>query len=109
MLHSDALLALLERLAAAQNDAQPAVKRGLGLGGDEGVVFGEEDTALAVAQDRPGDAAVLELVDADLACEGAVGLVEDVLGGDFDAFAEVLAGEEEIERGWGDDDICDAR
>jgi hypothetical protein len=31
------------------------------------------------------------LVNADLAGEGAVGLVEDVLGGDFEAGAEVLA------------------
>jgi hypothetical protein len=59
-----------------------------------------------VSQDRPCDAAVLELVDRDLACEGAVGLVEDVLRRDFEAFAEVLAGEEEVE-GWGcNDDLC---
>jgi hypothetical protein len=27
------------------------------------------------------------------------------LGGDFEAFAEVLAGEEEVQRGWGDDHL----
>lgn len=42
---------------------------------------------------------------ADLAGEGSIGLVEDILGGDFDAFAEVFAGEEEVESGRGDDDF----
>jgi hypothetical protein len=50
-----------------------------------------------VSQDRPCDAAVLELVDRDLTREGAVGLVEDVLRCDFKAFAEMLAREEEVE------------
>jgi hypothetical protein len=59
-----------------------------------------------VAQDRPRDAAVLELIRADLACEGAGWLVEDVLRGDFEARAQVLAREEEVEGGWGDDDLC---
>jgi len=53
----------------------------------------------------PRDVGVLELRDGDLACESAVGLVEDVLGGDFDAGAEVLAGEEEVEGGRRDDDF----
>jgi hypothetical protein len=50
-----------------------------------------------VAQNRPGDAALPQLIDGDLACEGAIGLVEDVLCRDFDALAEVLAGEKEVE------------
>jgi hypothetical protein len=58
-----------------------------------------------VAQDRPGDVAVLELVDRDLASEGAVGLVEDVLRSDFDAGAEVLPDQEEVERGRSDDNL----
>jgi hypothetical protein len=58
-----------------------------------------------VAEDGPADVAVLELRDGDFTGEGAVGLVEDVLGGDFEALAEVLAGEEEVEGGWGDDDF----
>jgi hypothetical protein len=45
------------------------------------------------------------LVDADLASEGTVGLVEDVLGCDFEAAAEMLAGEEEVEGWWSDDDL----
>jgi hypothetical protein len=58
-----------------------------------------------VAEQGPGDVRVLELGDGDLAGEGAVGLVEDVLGGDLDALAGVLAGEEEVEGGRGDDDL----
>lgn len=58
-----------------------------------------------MTQDRPGDVAVLELVDGDLAREGAVGLVEDVLGSDFDAGAQMLAGDEQVEGGRGDDDF----
>ena len=58
-----------------------------------------------MSEDRPGDAAVLELLDADFTGECAIRLVEDVLGGDFDAFAEVFAGEQEVERWWRDDDF----
>jgi hypothetical protein len=58
-----------------------------------------------VAQDGPRDVAVFELGDGDFAREGAVGSVEDVLGRDFDARAQVLAGQEEVERGRGDDDF----
>ena len=58
-----------------------------------------------MAQHGPRDVAVLELGDGDFAREGAVGSVEDVLRRDFDAFAEVLAGEQEVEGGRGDDDF----
>ena len=58
-----------------------------------------------MSEDSPGDIAVLQLRHADLTGEGAVGLVEDVLGGDFDAGAEVFAREEEVEGGRGDDDF----
>lgn len=58
-----------------------------------------------MAEKSPSDVRVLELRDGDLACEGAVGLVEDVLGGDFNAGAEVLACEEEVEGRGGDDDF----
>jgi hypothetical protein len=58
-----------------------------------------------VAQNRPRDAAVLELVGRDLAREGAARLVEDVLRRDFEALAEVFAREEEVERGRGDNDL----
>jgi len=59
-----------------------------------------------MADNRPRNRAILQLIDADLAREGAVRLVEDVLRRDFDALAEVLAAEEEVEGWWGDDDFC---
>ena len=59
-----------------------------------------------MAEDCPCYAGVFELGDGNFAREGTVRLVEDVLGRYFDAFAEVLAGEEEIEGGRGDDDLC---
>lgn len=58
-----------------------------------------------MAQNRPRDVAVLELRDGDFAGESAVGLVEGVLRGDFDSFAEVLADEQQVEGGRGDDDF----
>jgi hypothetical protein len=98
-------LALLKGLATAPDDANAAIGGVLGLGGDDGVRVAEVGAALGVAQDGPGDVAVLELGDRDLAGEGAVGLVEDVLGSDFDARAEVLADQEEVERWRGDDNL----
>lgn len=96
-------LALLEGLAAAPDDAHAVVGGVLGLGGDDGVRVAEVGAALGVAQDGPGDVAVLELGDRDFAGEGTVGLVEDVLRGDLDAGAEVLPDQEEVEC-WGGDD-----
>jgi hypothetical protein len=99
-------LALLKALAAAQNHADAGIQRRLGLGRNELVVLLEDDATLRVAQDRPCDAGVLELVRGGLAREGAAGLVEDVLRGDFEAFAEVLARQGQVD-GWGcDDDLC---
>lgn len=99
-------LPLLEALTTAQNHAESAVQRSLGLGGNKLVVLLKDDTALRVAEDGPCDAAVLELLRRDLAGEGAAGLVEDVLCGDLEALAEVFAGEEEVEGWRGDDDLC---
>lgn len=62
-----------------------------------------------MAEDGPVDVGVLELRDADLTGEGAVGLVVDVLGGDLDLLAEGVADLEEVERGGRDDDLCVAR
>jgi hypothetical protein len=45
------------------------------------------------------------LLGTDLASVGTIGLVENVLSGDFDFFAEVFAGEEEVQSRWGDDDF----
>ena len=104
-LHGLAGVALLEGLADAEDDVDAAVDGSLGLLGDEVVGLLEDDTALGVADEGPGDVGVLELGDGDLAGEGTVGLVEDVLGGDLNALAGVLAGEEEVEGGRGDDDL----
>lgn len=104
-LHGLVGLALLEGLTAAEDDADAAVNGGLGLVGDEGVGLLEDDAALAVAEEGPGDVGVLELGDGDLTGEGTVGLVEDVLGGNLNTLAGVLAGEEEVEGGRGDDDL----
>jgi hypothetical protein len=102
-----ARLALLEALAAAQNHADAAVERRLGLGRHKRVVFLQDHAALRVPDERPGNAAVLELLGRDLAREGAAGLVEDVLGRDFEAFAELLARGNQVDGGGCDDDLCD--
>ena len=99
-------LALGQGLAAAPDDADAAVEGELGLGGDVGVALAQDGAPLRVAQDGPGDVAVLELRHADLAGEGAVGLVEYVLGGHLDLGVEVLSDEEEVEGRRGDDDLC---
>jgi hypothetical protein len=59
-----------------------------------------------VSDERPRDAAILELLGGDLTGEGAAGLVVDVLGRDFEAFAELLAGGNQVEGGGCDDDLC---
>jgi len=102
-------LALLERLAAAPDDVDASLGRELGLGGHNLVGLAEDGAALRVAEDGPADVAVLELGDADLASEGAVGLVKDVLGGHLDARLELVTDEQEVESGGGDDDLCGAR
>lgn len=87
------LQAHLETLSAAQNDAQSTVKCSFCLGSHKCVVFLQNNSSLRVSQDSPGDTAVLELVDTNLASEGTVGLIKDVLRGNFETFAEMLAGE----------------
>lgn len=86
-----ACLALLQALTAAQNNAETAINGSLGLACNESIVFLEDDSPLGVADEGPCDAALLQLLSGDLAGESAIGLVEDVLGSDFDALAEVLA------------------
>ena len=103
---SGASLPLLEALTAAQNNADATVERSLGLAGNESIVLLQDGAALRVTKDGPCDAAVLELLGGDLTGESAVGLVVDVLGGDLNALAEVLAGEEEVESGRSNDDLC---
>jgi hypothetical protein len=106
--HLDSLvcLALLQALAAAQNDTKAAIDSRLGLACNKGIVFLEDDSPLRVADESPGDAALLQLLSGDFASESSVGLVEDVLSGNFDILAEVLACEKEVERWRGDDNLC---
>ena len=101
-----ARLALLEGLTAAPDDADAVVGGVLGLGGDELVGLLEDGAALGVAQDGPVDLAVDELGDGQLAGEGTVGLVVDVLGGDANFGAEVLANKDQVDGAGGDDDLC---
>jgi hypothetical protein len=98
-----ARLTLLQALTAAQNHTETVVGGCLCLASDEVVVLLEDLATLRVTEDGPGDTAVLELFRRDLTGKGTVGLVEDVLRRDFEALAEMLACEEEVE-GWGRDD-----
>ncbi len=106
--HVDSLacLALFERLAAAPDDANARVDGKFGLGGDQLVRLAEDGAALRVAQDGPVDVAVLELGNRDLAREGAIRLIEDVLRSDVDTSLQVFAYQEEVERRRCDNDLC---
>ncbi|KAF3384421.1 hypothetical protein F1880_002457 [Penicillium rolfsii] len=63
----------------------------------------QDDTALAVTNDDPVNLGVLQLLDADLAGESTVGLVEDVLSSNADLGVGQAAGESEVEGGGRDD------
>lgn len=104
-----ACLALLQTLTTAQNHTEAAVERSLGLAGHKLIRLVENDAALRVSENRPVDAAVLELLGRDFTCEGAVWLVEDVLCCYFEALAEVLAGEEEVQSWRGNDNLLKGR
>lgn len=98
-------LALLQALAAAPYDADAVLGGVLGLGGHDLVALAEDRSSLRVAEDGPVDAAVLEVLDRDLAGEGAVRLVVDVLGGDADVLLGLLTDEEEVEGRRGNDGL----
>ena len=99
-------LALLERLAAAPDDAHTVVGGVLGLGGHDLISLAQDGAALAVAQDGPLDVGVLELVGAGLAGEGAVGLVEDILGRNGDLLLQGLAGSKQVDGRGGNNGLC---
>jgi hypothetical protein len=67
----------------------------------------ENDSALRVSKESPGDSGVFELVDGDFASESSLRLVKDVLCCDFKAGAEMFACEEEIKSWWGNDNLCE--
>ena len=99
-------LPLLETLTAAQNNADATVEGSLGLAGNEGVVLLQDGATLGVTDEGPCDTAVLQLLGRDLTGESTVGLVVDVLGGDLDTLAEVLAGKEKVESRRSNNDLC---
>lgn len=82
-----ASLTLLQTLTTAQNNAETTLQRRFGLASDEFIVLLENNTALRVTEDGPGDTAVLKLLGRDLAREGAIGLIEDILCSYLDALA----------------------
>jgi large subunit ribosomal protein L43 len=98
-------LALLQALAAAPDNTEAILGCVLGLGGDDGVGLVEDGAALGVAENGPGDLAIGQLGDRDLASEGTVGLVEDVLWGDLETLAKVLADKQEVQSRRGNDDL----
>lgn len=70
------------------------------------IILSQQLSPLTVSEDTPRDPTVQQLRDADLARERAIRLVEDVLRGDLDALAQILAREEQIKRGRAYDDLC---
>ncbi|KAI3485238.1 hypothetical protein L1887_51523 [Cichorium endivia] len=93
-------LALLERLADAQDHREALGESGGGLLGDVGVRLAKERTALRVAEDDPGDRGVLEHVDRHLAREGTARLVVGVLrrDGHLGASKLLLDGQQSLKR-----------
>lgn len=97
--------ALFEGFAAAEDYADSAIECGFGLFRYEIVCLLDDRSPFTVPKNRPRNTAIFQLANGDLAGESAIGLIEDVLCGDFDALAKVLAGEEQVEGGRGDDDF----
>lgn len=100
-----ATLTLLKALTAAPDDAQAVLGSVFGLGGNNLVGLANDGSSLGVAQDDPVDVVVLELGNGDLAGEGTVRLVEDVLGSDLDVVLDGLLDERKVEGGRRDDDL----
>ena len=83
-------------------------ERGLRLLRDELGGLAEDGAALGVAENHVGDLGVGELGWADLAGEGTRGDVVAVLRGDGDGGAlDKIADAQKVERGRGDDDLCE--
>ena len=66
----------------------------------------QQGPPLAVTKQCPLNLTVSELCYTNLAGICAIGLVKDILCADFDFFAEMLACQEKVEEGRGDDDLC---
>lgn len=100
-----ARLTLLEALTAAPDDAEAVGGGILGLGGNNLVRLAEDGTALRVTEDGPVDLGVGELSNGKLTSESTVGLIVDVLGGDFDLGTNLLADRNEVESTRSNDDL----
>lgn len=95
----------LESLANTENNTQATINSRLDLTSNELIALLQNHPPLTVTNESPVDLGILELVDADLTGERAIGLVEDILGRDADVLVGELAGEREVEGGRGDDDL----
>jgi hypothetical protein len=64
------------------------------------IVLLENNTTFGVSEERPCNVGVFELVDGNFSGKCSVGLVKDVLCGNFERSLEMFASEEEIESWW---------
>jgi len=69
------------------------------------IVLTQDHSPFAMSGKRPCDTAIFQLLGTDFASVGAIGLVKGVLSGNFDFFAEVFTGEEEVQSWRGDNDF----
>jgi len=69
------------------------------------IILLEDNSPLRVSHKCPCNARFLQLIHANLSCKSAIWFIEDVLGGNFDAFTEMFAGEEKVEGRWRNDDL----
>ena len=69
------------------------------------VSFVKNGPPLAVAGEHPCDAGVGELASRDLAGECAVGAIEDILGCDLDALAQVFPAEQQVQSRRSNDNL----
>lgn len=98
-------LALLKGLTTAPDDGDAVLGGVLGLLGDDLVGLAQDCAALGVAENGPGDGQIGELGDGDLAGEGTVGLVVDVLGRGSDVVLDGVTNEREVDSRGSDDNL----
>ena len=101
-----ALLSLFQALSATEDDADTARHRSKGLLGDEFVLLSQDGSPFGVAKQCPCDARVFELLNRDLACEGSIRPIKDILSGHLDGGIKMFSREKQVERWRRDDDFC---
>ena len=69
------------------------------------VILSENSPALAMAGQSPLDLGILKLRDTEFTGVGTVRLVEDILGRNSNVVVGQLAGQQEVNRGRGDDNL----